>query len=216
MTRQTPLPERAVMPDPDFEGARQYALKRLQRELAPVLRYHSLAHTRDDVAVAAERLAALEGLGAADRLLLCTAAYFHDIGYITERANHEAAGIRIVKRVLPRYGYSAAQVDTVSRLLLATQLPQTPASHAEMIMADADLDVLGREDYWARSHDLRAEWEYFGLQVTDEEWHRSQLDFLLGHRYFTAAAIRLREATKQANIARLRRLLKGDVRARDS
>ena len=34
------------MPEPDFEGARQYALERLARELAPMLRYHSLAHTR--------------------------------------------------------------------------------------------------------------------------------------------------------------------------
>ena len=47
------------MDQPDFKRARQYALERLERELPPTLIYHSLAHTRDDVVPAAERLAAL-------------------------------------------------------------------------------------------------------------------------------------------------------------
>lgn len=194
------------MPKPDFEGARQYAVERLSRELAPALRYHSLAHTRD-VVLAAERLAKMEGLPLEDRRLLTTAAYFHDIGYLEQRADHEAAGIRIVTQVLPLYGYSAAQVVAIGQLLLATQLPQTPLTLAEQVMADADLDVLGRDDYFARSRDLREEWEFFGLRVTDHEWYRSQLDFLRAHRYFTSSAYQLRQATKQANMARLLRLL---------
>jgi uncharacterized protein len=201
------------MPEPDFEKARQYALDRLSRELPPALRYHSLAHTRDEVAVAAEHLAELERLGQPDRLLLRTAAYFHDIGFVERRADHEAAGIRIVQAALPGFGYSPAQVDAVSRLLLATQLPQSPRSLAEEILADADLDVLGREAYWTRNYDLRAEWEHFGLCVSDQEWYRSQLDFLSAHRYFTRSAQHLREAYKQANIARLRGLLNGDDHA---
>ncbi len=197
------------MPEPDFEGARQYALERLARELSPALRYHSLAHTRDDVAVAAARLAEMEALRPADQTLLLTAAYYHDLGYVEQRSDHEAAGILIVQRVLPGFGYTPVQVERVAALLLATQLPQTPQTHAEEVLCDADLDVLGRADYWQRSHDLRAEWEHFGLRVSDEEWHRSQLDFLRGHRYFTASARALRETQKQANIARLLVLLNG-------
>jgi uncharacterized protein len=201
------------MPEPNFEGARGYALERLARELAPVLRYHCLAHTRDDVAAAALRLADLEGVTGEDRLLLLTAAYFHDLGYVERRTDHEAVGIRIVQAVLPRFGYSAAQVQTVSGLLRATQLPQTPLTPAEQILADADLDVLGREDYWQRADDLRAEWEFFGLKVSDEDWYRSQLEFLTRHRYFTAAARQLREPTKQRHITRLQALLSAGVTA---
>lgn len=201
------------MPTPDLEGARRYALERLGRELAPMLCYHCLAHTRDDVAAAAERLADLEGLAGEDRLLLLTAAYFHDIGYVERRADHEAAGIRIAQAVLPDFGYSPGQVQAIGQLLLATQLPQTPATLAEQILADADLDVLGRADYWDRSRALRAEWEFFGLRVTDAEWYQSQLDFLRQHHYFTASARRLRQPTKQAHMARLARLLRGEVTA---
>jgi len=204
------------MPNPDFEGARRYALERLGRELAPMLRYHCLTHTRDDVAVAAERLADLEGLQGEERLLLLTAAYFHDIGYVERRADHETAGMRIAQEVLPRFGYSEEQVQAISQMLLATQLPQAPLTLAEQILADADLDVLGRDDYWARSRELRAEWEFFGLQVSDDEWYRSQLDFLSQHRYFTASARRLRQTTKQQHMARLKRLLHKNGRGPES
>jgi uncharacterized protein len=201
--------ERANMPEPDFEGARRYVLDRLARELSPALRYHSLAHTRDDVTAATERLADMEGIGPADWLLLQTGAYFHDIGFVEQREEHEAASVRIVREILPGYGYDPQQVDVIADLVMATRLPQTPATHLQEILTDADLDVLGRTDYWARNDDLRAEWAAFGLVVRDEDWHRGQIEFLSAHRYFTASARRLREATKQANLARLHLLLNG-------
>ncbi len=181
------------MPEPDYQGARQYALERLSRELSPALLYHSLAHTRADVTVAVERLAETEGLPQPDRLRLRTAAYFHDIGYVERREEHEAAGIRIARAVLPGFGFTPAQLDVISALLLSIRWPQTPGTLAEEILADADLDVLGREDYWTRNVDLRAEWEAFGRRVTDQEGCRNQLRFLRGHRYFTASARGLRD-----------------------
>ena len=77
---------------PDFDSARAYALRRLEHELSPALCYHSVVHTRDDVVVAAERLAALEGVDDAALLLLRTAAYFHDLGFLEQRDQHENAG----------------------------------------------------------------------------------------------------------------------------
>ncbi len=191
------------MPEPDHEGARQLALDRLARELSPALRYHSLAHTRDDVVVAAERLAELEGLPGADRQLLLTAAYFHDIGYVKQRDGHEAAGVAIIRQVLPGFGFDDEQVEVISRLILATRVPQTPRTLAEQILTDADLDVLGREDLWTRHLDLRAEREAFGSVVTDDEWYRGQVEFMRRHRYFTASARRLRDAAKRANLVRM-------------
>jgi hypothetical protein len=110
--------------------------------------------------------------------------------------------------VLPGFGYSSDQIQIISQMLLATELPQAPLTLAEQILADADLDVLGREDYWDRSRALRAEWEFFGLKVGDEEWYRSQLDFLQRHRYFTVSARRLRQPLKQRHMAQLRALLR--------
>jgi len=192
---------------PDFERAKQYALTRLANELSPNLLYHSLWHTRDDVLPAAERLAALEGVTGEDLLLLRTAACFHDIGCIVQRPDHEAIGARMAAEALPAFGYTPERLRVIEGLIMATKLPQTPHTRLEEIMADADLDALGREDFFTRNAALRAEWLAQGQPMTDEAWHSNQLNFLWGHHYFTFAARQLRDAQKQKNMAALIELL---------
>lgn len=191
----------------DFEAARRYALERLERELPPGCVYHSLAHTRDEVVPAAERLASLEGVAGEPLLLLRTAAYYHDIGLVRQRANHEAAGVAIAVAALPRFGYSPAQIQAIGGMIMATQLPQRPHTPLEALLADADLDVLGRPDFLHRNQALRAEIETFGAAVGDAQWYEEQLRFLRAHRYWTAAARALRDDQKHVNYAALQRLL---------
>ncbi len=186
---------------PDFETAKNYALRRLDQELSPLLTYHSLAHTRDEVVLAAERLAALEGIASEDLMLLSTAAYFHDIGFTIQRENHEAVGIQVVQQVLPGFGYSSRQIQIIGGMIQATIIPQAPHTLMEEIIADADLDSLGREDFWPRSLALRTELANFGEMISDRAWYERQIRFMSGLQYFTASARAMREAQKQANIA---------------
>lgn len=197
----------SVMHQPDFEAARQYALDRLQRELASLVTYHSLAHTRDEVAPAADQFAALEGVTGEDLLLLRTAAFYHDIGYVEQHHDHEAASARIVATVLPGLGYSPAQIEVIAGIIRATRLPQEPHTLLEQVMADADLSILGQADYLSHNAALREELAAFGLAMTDAQWYGSQLQFIRDHRYFTAAARSLRDAQKQVNIAAIAALL---------
>ncbi len=185
---------------PDFEGAQRHAFERLERELACDLVYHSLRHTRDDVLTAVQRLAAMEGLGAEETRLLSTAAAYHDIGFIERYSNHEAAGVRIVEQTLPEFGFSTTHILTIQNIIWATKLPQTPHNLLEQIMADADLDVLGRTDFFERNHDLRAELALYAKPVPDHEWYSRQMQFLANHRYFTPAGRLSRSLTKQHNI----------------
>ena len=195
------------MSKPDFARAQEYALGRLARELPPNVFYHSLPHTRDDVLPAAERLAALAGVNADDLLLLRTSALYHDIGFVERRAGHEDAGARIVAEVLPEFGYTAGQVTSIRGMILATKLPQSPRTWLEEITADSDLDVLGRQDYMSRGEALRAELATIGAVMTTEQWFQNQLQFIEGHRYFTAVARALRDGQKHKNIALVRSLL---------
>lgn len=192
---------------PDLAGAARYALQRLARELSPTLTYHGLSHTRDDVVLAVERLAALEGIGGEALLVLRTAAYFHDLGFVQQRAGHEALGAAIVAEVLPTFGYSSEQIASIQGIILATRLPQAPRNQLEALLADADLDVLGRADFVARNQALRAELAAYGMPSSDVEWYRGQIAFLEAHQYFTAAARTLRAAGKQHNLQQLRRRL---------
>jgi uncharacterized protein len=191
----------------DFAGARRYALERLERELPGSLLYHSPAHTRDDVLPAVERLAGQVGVAGGDLLLLRTAALFHDVGYVERVAGHEAASARIAAEALPHFGYRPAQVAAIAGMIRATRMPQTPRTHLEALLTDADLDSLGRDDFLARSLDFRAELAALGTPTTNRQWFGRQLAFLRGHRYWTWAARSLRDAGKLRNVARLRELL---------
>lgn len=195
------------MSQADHAGARAHALDRLSNELAPVWVYHSLVHTRDDVLPAAERLAALEGVGGEAALLLRTAACYHDLGFIEQRNQHEIIGARMAAAVLPAFGYSPSQIALVEGMILATQLPQSPHTLLEQLLADADLDVLGRTDFLTRNHDLRTELASSGVHFSDVAWYTGQISFLRSHHYWTAAMRRMRDRQKHQNIILLQALL---------
>jgi len=177
------------------------------RRVPATLTYHSPAHTRDDVVPAVERLAALLGVQAEDLVLVRTAAYFHDVGFIERRDQHEATSARLAANALPYCGYTPAQIAAVEGMIMATRLPQTPHTLLEQILADADLDSLGREDFLRTSLVLRAELAAFGQEIPKAAWYARQLDFLRGHHYFTPAARALRDAGKRRNIALLEQLV---------
>jgi len=193
---------------PDLQQARLYAVQRLQQKLPAVLTYHCLAHTLQGVVPAAERLAALEGVNGQDLLLLHTAAYYHDLGFVERSDGHEATSARLASEVLPRFGYDPVQVEVIRGIIIATRYPFEPHTHLESIMVDADLDVLGRDDFWPRNHSLRIEREALsGQRSTDKGWYGSQLVFMRAHRYFTASARSLRQAHKERHMDEMAGLL---------
>jgi uncharacterized protein len=102
-------------------------------------------------------------------MLLRTGALYYDIGFVERTADHEAVSTWIAARVLPRFGYSPEQVLIIQGIIMATRLPQSPHTLLEEILADADLDVLGRDDFFSRGQALRAEREALGKLVSDEQ-----------------------------------------------
>lgn len=191
----------------DFERAKRYALQRLSNELPHNLYYHSLKHTRDDVVPAAERLAEMAGLGNHEALLLMTAAWFHDVGFTEQRDAHETLSIGVAREVLPEFGYSDDDVAHISEIILATRLPQTPQDFLGELMADADLDSIGRDDFLETSHALLDELRAYGSELSRLDWYRGQKKFLTTHEYFTEVAHELRDDGKARNIALLNDLI---------
>jgi uncharacterized protein len=191
----------------NYEQARQYAIDRLAGELSPLITYHSLAHTLEEVTPAADQFAALEGLAGEDLLLLRTAAVYHDTGFVEQHHAHEEGSARIAAAVLPGFGYTPEQIAVIVDIILATRLPQAPHTLLEQIMADADLSVLGQANYLLRNAALRQELAAFGQVMTDAQWYGSQLKFIRDHRYFTASAYHLLDRQEQINVAAMAALL---------
>lgn len=193
---------------PDLDGAINYALRRLKNELSPKLTYHSLSHTRDEVAVAVAHLAEAEGIHGHNLTLLITAAYFHDLGFVVQRKDHEEKSAEITAQVLPQFHYSDEQIRIIQAIIMATRLPQMPNTLLEQVMADGDLDNFGQDTFFDRSTDLRNELSTFGVHSVDLDWYTNQLSFLSSHQYFTRTAYQWRDPKKQENIQKLKILIR--------
>ncbi|QNH60478.1 HD domain-containing protein [Hymenobacter sediminicola] len=188
--------------------AEDYVLEQLRQHLPANLYYHGPHHTLDVVA-RARALADAEGITDPEQLaLLRTAAFYHDAGFLTTYQGHEAAGCKLVRQLLPNFGYSSGQVDFICGLIMATQVPQSPGdSLPAQILCDADLDYLGRPDFWPISHSLRNELSDLGLIESEQAWQQLQLSFLQQHQYWTRSALSWREANKQDRILEVQALL---------
>ncbi len=188
---------------PHYAQAITFALDRLRLELPVELAYHNLWHTASDVLPSSIRLAEHSGVQETDVRLLEVAAAYHDVGFTVTGINHELIGARIAAQTLPDFGLSDTQIEKIMGMILATRHPQSPQNLLEEILADADLDVLGRADFWSRNVALRQEGINFGREVPLSEWFEGQATFLKTHQYFTSAARTLRDKRKKHNIALL-------------
>lgn len=202
---------------PDFNSASLYVMARFAEDLSPALVYHNAYHTFEDVLPAATYLVEAAGLDAECVLLIRTAAVFHDTGFLEQVQDHESISIALAKVQLPRFGYTASQIAHVTDIIAATRLPQRPNGPAQEIICDADLDVLGRDDFIEINGRLLAETRMLNANPpTDVAWYEGQLRFIQGHRYFTAQARAHRDAGKIRNIALLERVLESVRSARTS
>jgi len=195
-----------LLTTPDFESASRYILTRLERELSPSLTYHSLSHTRDDVLPAAVRLGRAAHLSDENLLLLKTAAAFHDCGFLIAYDNHEQHSIRLAREKLPDFGYSAAQIDVIAETIAATRLPQRPHTLLQQLICDADLDLLGRDDFIELNRRLHEELMRVSKTPppSPQVWLTGQVRFLENHSFFTGPAREFRDAGKSRNLARIR------------
>ena len=187
----------------DFEGAKHFITEKLRTELSAELSYHNIRHVLDVYEIA-DKLAGMEGIAGEDRNLLLTAVLFHDSGFLRSKNDHETASCEIATQNLPAFGYEPKQIDRILGMIRATRLPQTPHNLMEEIICDADLDYLGRDDFWTIGTTLFEELKRSGVVSSLAEWDHQQIAFLEKHSYFTKSANATRKATKEAHLAELK------------
>lgn len=190
----------------NYQAAKTFILDQLEQHLAPELTYHGVHHTLDVLRVA-EELCRFEGIDSRQVILIKTAALFHDAGFMRSNKQHEWHSCRIVEEFLPRFGYSPAAIRQINRMILATRIPQSPTTIPEKILCDADLDYLGRDDFFPIGSTLFQELKTFGQLTDEQEWNRLQVSFLEQHRFFTPTNIRRRRPQKLAHLAQLRQMV---------
>lgn len=192
----------------NYKKAERHIMKVLKEGLPDNLYYHGIHHTYD-VVEAVERIALLEGITGEEMFVLKSAATYHDAGFVKQYAKNEPIGIEMAKEILPIYGYTPEQVEEVEKLIYATIIPHNPQSHLQQIICDADLDYLGRDDFHQIADTLRMELTERGIVSSKRNWDEMQVKFLTMHKYFTASAIKLRQAKKEKHIEEIKQRLLG-------
>ncbi len=89
-------------------------------------------------------------------------------------------------------------VDQYIRELFRDELPDGIKFH------DADLDHLGREDFFKLDGKLREGRGARGIDVSDDaKWYKGTLKIIKEHQFYTETQKKLREKVKQNNIKKL-------------
>ena len=192
---------------PRLKMVDQYVRELFRDELPAGIKYHNADHTLHStkgVVAVANKLAKLENVSELDKELIIAAAYFHDTGYIREYEKNEPIAARMAGRILKLIGYKPDEIEKVQKMILATDPDVEPKTHVEKILCDADLDNLGREDFFQLDERLREGRGMRGIDVSDDvTWYRNTLEFLEKHQYYTESQNKLREKGKQKNTREL-------------
>ena len=195
------------MTESGFLQLKSRIFRLLRSGLDPRLTYHSTEHT-EDVLRQVERIAAAENITDIRQLLLIRiAALFHDTGFLRTYKGHEKESCVIMLATLDTGLFTDAEIDIICGMIMATKIPQIPKNLPEMIICDADLDYLGREDFEAISNSLKNEFLTYGVINSGMEWDRLQVSFFNSHHYFTATSVLSRCPAKKEHLELLKQKL---------
>jgi predicted metal-dependent HD superfamily phosphohydrolase len=177
-------------------------LATLENNLPAHLTYHSLAHIID-VANVCDAYINYYKIDEGYAKLIRIAAIGHDLGYMTSPDQHEERSITMLSQVLPQI-LEPKEIKLVNGMIRATKVPQKPKTFYEEILADADLDYLGRSDYDQLSKLLFKEFLFFNVVKNQKEWLDVQIQFLANHKFHTPFAQRHRKPSKLEKLKKLK------------
>lgn len=160
-----------------------HILEELKGKLAPYLSYHCYEHIID-VANVCDKYITLYNIPDDMAKLIRIAAISHDFGYTVSPIDHEERSITLIEPLLKPV-LTTEEIALVNGMIRATKVPQQPKTFYDKILADADLDYLGRHDYDTLSENLHQEFLHFGVVKTEREWLDLQIKFLESHHYHT-------------------------------
>lgn len=186
----------------NFQSVQKLVVEKLS-QLNADLSYHCLEHTLD-VLEQCERIATDEGVtNSGELVLLKIAALYHDTGFLYTYSSHEAKSCEIFLLDAKGFDLTLQEKELITGLIMVTQIPQLPVTLLQKIICDADLDYLGRDDFFSIGDNLRREFLCYNIVSDDQQWENLQIKFLQNHRYHTRSSQTLREPVKQANIYKL-------------
>ncbi|MFD0766783.1 Pycsar system effector family protein [Mucilaginibacter lutimaris] len=189
---------------------REYALSYYKTHGDDKLIYHDKQHTEGMVA-AAMQIGNHYQLNDRDFFIVQATAWFHDLGYMVDMQHHEAQSAVLAENFLQKHNVPEADIADIKGCIMATKMPQSPATLLDKIICDADLFHLGSDDFAKNDKRLLKEVRMlYKPDLTKQEWRKKSLKFLQEHHYHTDYAQLLLNDGKLANIKALQEKIAAD------
>lgn len=145
--------------------------------------YHDFNHTLS-VVKAVDKIAKTINLSNEEREILIVAAWFHDVGYLYTRIEHETFGINIAQQALnPNH---PSLIKPVTACIAATKVGQKPQTDLAALLKDADIAFGSAYDFLKTNHAYREELRVSEKKTFDDAtWETMSLKFLENVVFFS-------------------------------
>jgi len=182
------------------------AKKYVNKLLIPLERhyYHSYKHAIE-VMERAIYIWIKEWLSKEDLEIVWLAGLFHDTGFIIQYDKNEPIWAKIARNYLKSILYPENKIKIIEDTILATDPEyKTPKNIYEKIVKDADLDNLGRKDFFEKGNSLKKEIEIIkNIKIRDPDWSHGSVELLKEHHYQTLTQRLERDNIKEENLKKM-------------
>jgi len=166
-------------------GAEKFVKNLLDEKLANEFYYHDFRHAMA-VKGYAEIIAKECDLNETNVNLLRIAALFHDTGFIDSIENHVEHSIEIVTDFLNNHLIDEESINSITKIIQATKMPQNPTNKLSEILCDADLMYIAEDKCYEHMEAMYEE----AITTHEEYSNRNLFDletirFFSNHTYFT-------------------------------
>lgn len=183
-----------------LQAIRSYVADYFRDHGSEELLYHNYEHTAS-VATAAAELNEHYGLSEQDDFVVRAAAWFHDLGYLVDPDNHEAASVVLAENFLKEKQVPSVIIHDVKGCILATRMPQKPKNLLQQIVCDADMSHFSTDSFAEKSKQLRKELQTrCGLAISKNAWRHQTICLLEVHQYHTDYARQHWNVKKMENL----------------
>lgn len=183
-----------------LKSTEKYVLNLLSGKLPSEYYYHNIDHTID-VVNTAKLIADNSNVSPTDTEMLLIACWFHDSGLTQIYQGHEDISVILAENFLFGISYPQPKINIIKRIILATKMPHIPCDILEKIISDADISHMGKDNFDARSHQLRMEWEIvYNRTYSEEEWLDINIRFLGDNLFFSDYCIQEMNPVRLKNL----------------
>ncbi|MDQ6757441.1 MAG: DUF5706 domain-containing protein [Bacteroidota bacterium] len=171
------------------------------------LAFHNLKHTQN-VVDRTKEIAGHYHVNEKEMLILYTAAWFHDTGYLfTEPSKHEVMSADVMKKFMQDHTNDTDLINEIEQCIMATKTPRHPNNLLQQIICDADTYNLGTKEFKDTNKRVLKETKLKSGEVDKKEFYTNTIKMLEQHEFYTTYCKDLLSATKELNMKKLKKKL---------